>query len=130
MSTLKSYFRTFPFQIEDFSEVQKAFYDEFSKLSYKNGTLFTVNPGENKNIVTFQACLEVDLLEVEKLVQSGEKRKIRICGRKLSLDLSKIQKSDILHEIFELIMELEKHEAEEWFKFNSKHVINPHPTHE
>ena len=118
MSSLKSYFRTFPFQIENFSEVQQRFYNQISKVSYKDGTIFTVNPGDHENTIIFQVGLEVDHLEEDK--------KIKIFGRRVTFDVAMLDFASILNAIFDLIMELEKHEAEEWFKFNDKQVINPH----
>jgi hypothetical protein len=108
--------KTFPFQLEDFNEEQKCFISKLEKLSYKPGTLFYVNPGEEPKLVNLHVRLDVKHLKIPG-------KTIQIKGREITLNIDNLD----LNLIFDLIVELEIHEAKEWFKFNKVCVTDPHP---
>lgn len=117
----------FPYRFDQLSDFQKKFYYFLKDISYKPGSMFTINPTNIPTVVKLSVRVLVDNLE-------GTDNKTELHSRPIFFDeyvLNDFQDKEvqayILRRVFNLLLEVETHEAQEWFRMFDIPVIDPHP---
>ena len=103
-----------------------------NRLSYKPASSFRCRAGWTFDGVNYfedtgpyvLLLVNVPVLNVQP---PHEAIVITSCKAWFVLDIERLDDQFILGELFDVIVQAERHEVAEWFKFDGKNVVDPHP---